>query len=292
MQTVHPRIYGLVLVGLASLFWSTAGLFVRMLDLDLWTMLAWRSLFAAVSLALVAALQTGWRRGGSRPVLGWPGLAAIPISALSMFSYVAALKLTTVTNVLSVYATVPFIAGGIAYVWLGERSRPRFVGASLLALVGIVIITGSSARPADMAGNGLALLMTVTFAIVLVMARRFPDLGLSTINALAAALCALACLPLMSGRIPDPVQLGVLAAFGVTTTALAYLLFLTGGRHIPSGEAGLIGLLDVVLGPLWVWLAFAERPSLAALLGGCLVLAAVLWYLAADLRVPWAARAA
>ena len=88
---------------------------------------------------------------------------------------------------------------------------------------------------------------------------------------------------------PDQIQLVVLAGFGVTTTALAYLLFLTGGRHVPSGEAGLLGLLDVVLGPLWVWLAFSERPSNAALLGGGIVIAAVVWYLSAELLRPSAA---
>ena len=261
-----------------------------MLDVDLWTMLAWRSLFAALSLAAVAAVQTGWRPRAVLASLGWPGLMAIPISAVSMFSYVAALKLTTVTNVLTVYATVPFIAGALAYVWQGETVRPRFIAASAVALVGIVITTGSATRPQDIAGNGFALLMTVTFAIILVMARRYPHLGLSWINALAAGLCALACLPLMSASVPDARALAVLAAFGITTTALAYLLFLTGGRYVPSGEAGLLGLLDVVLGPLWVWLAFSERPSSAALLGGSIVIVAVAWYLLAELRRPTAAR--
>ena len=290
MAPLERRTYGLALVTIASVFWSTAGLFVRMLDVDLWTMLVWRSLFAALSLALVAGVQTGWRLRTIASGFGWPGLIAVPISAVSMVSYVAALKLTSVTNVLTVYATVPFIAGALAFVWLGETVRPRFIAASAIALIGIVIITGSATRPRDLAGNAFALLMTVTFAIVLVMARRYPLLGLSSINSAAAGLCALACLPLASGAVPELAQLVVLAAFGVTTTALAYLLFLTGGRHIPSGEAGLLGLLDVVLGPLWVWLAFSERPSNAALLGGSIVIAAVVWYLSAELRRPSAAR--
>ncbi len=103
---------------------------------------------------------------------------------------------------------------------------------------------------------------------------------MALINAAAAAVCVAICWPLAAPGIPTLPQLVILALFGITTTALAYLLFLTGGRHIPSGEAGLIGLLDVVLGPVWVWLAFAEWPGRAALLGGSLVLASVVWYLA------------
>jgi drug/metabolite transporter (DMT)-like permease len=78
----------------------------------------------------------------------------------------------------------------------------------------------------------------------------------------------------------------ILALFGITTTGLAYLLFLIGGRHIPSSEAGLVGLLDVVLGPLWVWLAFAEDPGQPALIGGGLVLGSLVWYLLAGTRRP------
>jgi drug/metabolite transporter (DMT)-like permease len=88
---------------------------------------------------------------------------------------------------------------------------------------------------------------------------------------------------------PSLYQLVVLALFGATNTAFAYLLFLIGGRHIPSGEAGLIGMLDVVLGPFRVWLVFAEQPGAPALAGGALVLAAVLWYLAAQPRAKAAA---
>jgi drug/metabolite transporter (DMT)-like permease len=286
MGQVGGRAYGIALVAAASVFWSTAGLFVRMLDLDVWTMLAWRSLFAALSLLVVAVVQNGRRSPLRLFAMGWPGLVAIPISAVSMFSYVAALKLTTVANVLTVYATVPFVAAAIAFVWMGERVERRVLLASSIALVGIVVMAGSATRPQDLAGNALALLMTVTFGVVLVLARRHPTIAMAPVNALAAALCAAACWPLMTGGIPTAAELVILALFGFTTTALAYLLFLTGGRHIPSSEAGLIALLDVVLGPLWVWLAFSEQPGRPALVGGSLVIAAVAWYLAGGRRRP------
>jgi drug/metabolite transporter (DMT)-like permease len=147
-------------------------------------------------------------------------------------------------------------------------------------------MAGSATRPQDIAGNALSFLMTLAFAVQLVMARRFPELAMAPVNAIAAALCAVVCWPLMASAIPSAHQLAILALFGVTTTALAYILFLTGGRHVPSGEAGLIGLLDVVLAPLWVWLTFAEQPGRAALVGGALVLASVLWYLSGQRPGP------
>jgi drug/metabolite transporter (DMT)-like permease len=279
MWKTGARAYGLTLVTSASILWSTAGLFVRLLSLDVWTILAWRSAFAALSLGLV--VKARYRRNTLKNIraIGWPGLAAVPVAALSMGSYVIALKLTTVANVVVVYATVPFIAAAIAYFWIGERVRPRLLLASGVALIGILVMASHATRPRDIAGNSIALLMTLAFAAQLVMARRFPSLDMAPINAMGAALCAAASWPFAASAIPDLGQLVILALFGITMTSLAYLLFLTGGRHIPSGEAGLIGLLDVILGPFWVWLAFNEQPGNAAIIGGVLVLAPVLWYL-------------
>ncbi len=273
------RAYGAALVTSAAVLWSTGGLFVRLLDLDVWTMLAWRSLFAAAALFLVVVFQHGRNTIQAVRAIGWPGLVAIPIAVISMGSYVVALKLTTVANVMIIYATVPFVAASIAFIWIGERSKSRVLLASAIALAGIVILAGSATRPQDIAGNAVAFLMTVAFGVQLVMARRYPWLEMAVINAFAAGMCAIACWPLAASGSPGLYNLIVLALFGVTTTALAYLLFLLGGRHIPSGEAGLIGLLDVVLGPFWVWLVFGEQPGRAALAGGGLVLGSVLWYL-------------
>jgi drug/metabolite transporter (DMT)-like permease len=267
------RTKGIAFVAAAAVLWSTAGFFVRLIDLDVWTILGWRSLFAALSLALVVSVQKG------RPALGWPGICAIPVAAVSMGAYVVALKLTTVANVMIVYATVPFVAAAVAYLWSGETASRRVLAASLVAVLGVALMAGFALGPRDIAGNAVAFLMTLAFAVQLVMARRYPSLDMAPTNAAAAALCAILCWPFMAPDIPSAGQFAIIALFGVTTTSLAYLLFMTGGRHIPSSEAGLIGLLDVVLGPIWVWLAFSERPSAAALMGGAMVLGAVLWYL-------------
>ena len=286
MHWVGSRSYGVTLVALAGVLWSTGGLFVRALEaLDLWTMLAWRSLFAALALTVVVLFRHRGRTFGALRALGRPGLIAIPIALVSMTSFVVSVTLTTVANVMIVYATVPFIAAGIGFLWNGERPSRRMLLASVVAFLGVAIMAGASASLDDLLGNAVALLMTATFATQLVMARRYPTLEMAPVNGGGAALCALLFFPFASTVIPDPQQLVTLALFGIATTAGAYVLFLVGGRYIPSGEAGLIGMLDVVLAPLWVWLLFNERPGTAALIGGAVVMAAVLWYLGAELRL-------
>jgi drug/metabolite transporter (DMT)-like permease len=286
MHWVGSRSYGVTLVALAGVLWSTGGLFVRALEaLDLWTMLAWRSLFAALALAVVVLFRHRRRTLDALRAMGRPGLIAIPIALVSMTSFVVSVTLTTVANVMIVYATVPFIAAGIGFLWNGERPSRRMLLASVVAFLGVAIMAGASASLDDLLGNAVALLMTATFATQLVMARRYPTLEMAPVNGGGAALCALLFFPLASSVIPDPQQLVTLLLFGIATTAGAYVLFLVGGRYIPSGEAGLVGMLDVVLAPLWVWLLFNEQPGNAALVGGVIVLAAVLWYLGAELRL-------
>ncbi|MBZ5759704.1 MULTISPECIES: DMT family transporter [Rhizobium] len=288
---MKPRTYGLVLVTVATVMWSSAGLFVRMLDLDVWTTLGWRSVFGGLTLLIISLFG----RRAAPPTATTPyGMYALLglFSALSMFGYMASLKLTTVANVLSIYATVPFIAAGLAYLLIGERVERRVLSASCVAFLGVLVVAGFAARLTDLAGNALALLMTVTFSILLVMARKHPSLRMAPVNALGSGLCVLLCLPLMSHALPSPSDLAILALFGSTTSGIAYLLYMTGGRYIPSGEAGLIGLMDVVLGPLWVWLAFSEWPGNSTIAGASLILVAVAWYLWSGLRNSTARKAA
>jgi drug/metabolite transporter (DMT)-like permease len=279
LQQSGKRVRGIALVAAASVVWSTGGLFVRFLDLDLWTMQAWRALFSALSLLVVVIIDKGGEAPKAFYDMGRLGLLAAPVAAVSMICFVAALKLTTVANAMVIYATVPFVAAAVAYLWVREKIERRTLIASLGALFGIAIMAGSATRPSDLAGNALSFLMTLSFAVLLVMARRYPSMAMAPINALGALLCALFCFPFVPSGMPSASEMLVLAIFGATTTGFAYLLFLNGGRLIPSSEAGLVGLLDVPLAPLWVWLVFGEEPTFSALIGGAIALAAVIWCL-------------
>jgi drug/metabolite transporter (DMT)-like permease len=278
------RLYGVLLVTASTVMWSSAGFFVRALDLELWTMVAWRSLFACLLLLPLAFALRGRAVFRLRRSVGPGGLVAIPVMAVAMFSYVAALKLTSVANVMVVYATVPFLAAGLAFLMLRERPGLRVLCAAGVAFVGVVSMAGSATAAADLAGNGFALLMTLGFAASVVTARRWTRYDATLATALASGLCALGCFgvalaTLPALPVPNAPQLVVLVLFSLATQSLSYLFFLLGSRHVPSSEAGLIALLDVVLGPLWVWLVFVETPGTPALIGGALVLLAVVGYL-------------
>lgn len=278
------RLFGVLLIFAGTVLWSTAGLFVRSLDMDTWTMVAWRSLLASISMAVVVLALRGAGIFRFRRSIGPGGAAAIPIMVISMFSYVAALNLTSVANVMVTYATVPFMATGLAFLLLRERPTAQALVASAVAFTGVAFMAMFETAASDLAGNALALLMTAAFAASVVIARRWPDYDAMLVTCISSALCGLACFVVIladtgSPRIPTPGQMGLLVLFSIATQSLSYLLFLIGSRHVPSSEVGLIALLDVVLGPFWVWLVFAEEPGLPALVGGALVLSAVLGFL-------------
>ena len=276
-MTTRP--YGILLVATSAFLWSTAGLFVRMADLDVWTILGWRSVFSAVTLGAFALARH--RRDFGAAVLrnGRPGVISTMISVISAFAYVVALKLTTVANVMTIYAALPFVTAGVAYLWHGERINRSFAIAASFTVLGIAIMAGASAAANDLAGIGAAAITTSGFATQLVYTKRHSSIDMTIVSAAAALCTGLLAWPFMQAATPAPSQLLACALLGIFSVGFAYILVVNGGRHIASGEAAFISLLDVVLGPLWVWIFFSETPRTAALLGGLVVLGSVSWYL-------------
>lgn len=273
------RTYGILLVTMSAFLWSTAGPFVRLANLDSWTLIGWRSLFAFFTLLAVAAYEH--RKNLARAVagMGAPGVISVAISTVSSISYVFALNLTTVANVMIVYAVLPFIAAFISYFWIGERVTLRLLGAGFVAFAGIAIMAGAAATPKDILGIIAAFIMTATFASQIVHAKIHSNLDMNLAMALAAGTCGLIALPFMEPGIPAPTALLACALYGGLTSGIGYVLALVGGRYITAGESGFIQMLDVVLGPLLVWYFFTEQPGSTVLIGGVIVFTAVVWYL-------------
>ena len=276
---------GVLLVLLATVLWSLAGLFARLLGhLDLWTVMGWRALFGAISIAVVGLIE--YASGRLENPFGFGPLSPLValLAMIAISAYSAAVMTTTIADVMVIYATLPFAAAAIGFLVNGERVASRTLMASGLALGGIVIITASGLGSGRLLGQALSMLMTLAFAGMIVLQRREPGASMIAVNclgALGSGLFGLANSPLQPIGLHD---FGVLFVFGLTTIGLAFVIFMEGAKLIPSAEAGLISLLDVVLGPIWVFIAFGENPGLATMLGGAIVLAAALWRMAPELR--------
>ena len=281
----QQRRRGLLLVFIATALWSLAGFYTRLVGhLDLFTLLAGRAFFGALCLGGYGVFQ--WRRGtlGARFGFGPLSIVLVPLSAVAISSYVGAIKMTSVADVLVIYATLPFVAAALAFCITGERASQRTLMAAGIALIGVAIMVWSGLGDGRWQGQALSLVMTVTFGLMVVLQRRDPKMSMTSVNTAAAALAAIFawCFsprPALSGF-----DIFVLFAFGLTTICIAFAMFMEGAKLIPSAEAGLVSMLDAVLGPAWVYLAFGENPGLATLIGGAFVLAAVLWRMAPELK--------
>jgi len=273
---------GVVLVTGAAVAWSTAGFFTRLIPLDAWTILFWRGLFGGFFIGLYVLWCYRGRTLAVTRAMGWPGVLVTCLSALGMTTFIPALKLTSVANVAIVFAACPFVAAGFAWIWFRERATPLTLGASLLAFAGVVLtVAGSGGGRDSLLGDFLALVMTVAIAAMTVAMRRYRHIPLLPTACLSNWLGALVGLcfaaPLAAGPWDLGYQdLGYLALFGLAQMGLGLTFFTIGSRLIPAAETALISALETPLAPLWVWLAFGEAVAPPALIGGLLVMLAVI----------------
>jgi drug/metabolite transporter (DMT)-like permease len=276
---------GIILVTAAAVAWSTAPLFTRLLPLDSWTILFWRGLFGGGLITAFVVLRLGRPGLWDLFTLGARGWLVASLSTLGMVSFIPALQLTSVANVAVINAAGPFVAAALACIWLQERVRYRTLLASLVALCGVAIIVGDCATWLDTRGLMLAGLMTLSIAAMTVAIRRYKQTSMVAAAAVSNVLGSVVSIPFAQGIISVTASdVLVLAMFGCLQVAMGLTLFVLGSRLLPSGQASLLATLETPLMPFWVWLAFGERPASGALIGGTLVMGAVIADIIAEMR--------
>ena len=275
---------GQLAILVAAVAWSTAGLAQRELDASPATQVLGRAVFAAIALfALVVVME---RRGtvAAFRSMGRSGLAMAVFLAISSGTFLLALNHTTVANVLFMQAAAPMMAALLGWALLSERIDGRTWAALVLAGAGVVLMAAGS-FDAGAAAVGLPFLMTASFAAVIVIARHRRDVSMMPATCASQVLVVVACLPFVAPGSASESDWAILAALGVGQMGLGLAFLTIGARLIPPAQVAVISLLEVVLGPLWVWLAYEERPSLATFLGGLVVVAAVVVQATGDVLV-------
>jgi|SRR5581483_4245451 len=263
---------GQLYVASAALAWSTAGVLQRELSVDTATQVAGRALFAILALLAFVALSSGGVRAFA--AMGRAELAVAVCTAVASGSFIVALNHTTVANVLFMQAVAPIAAALIAWVGLREAVSRRTAVAMAAAVAGVSLMVGG---PGGAHGLGLALsvLMTLAFACSVVITRHRRDVSMAPAICLSQMLVLAAVGPFSRPGTVGLHDLVLIVLLGFAQIGLGLAFLTMGARLLPAAEVALITLLEVVLGPFWVWLALAERPSNATLTGGAVVVAAV-----------------
>jgi drug/metabolite transporter (DMT)-like permease len=276
MVCLPDRLAGALLVAAAACCWSSGGILIRLIDADGWTIIFWRSLFMAAAVgAGMAVVYRGQALTRLRAV-GWPGLLSAVLLTGAFVFYVLAVTHTKVANALIIMSIQPLIAAVLARVLLGERLSLATIAAITVALAGIVVMFADGIAGDGLIGDVLALGIALCFGVNIIVLRRWRSVDMVPATAVAGVVSALAVVPLAEPFSTGATDLGRLALLGFFQLGLGLVLFVRGSRHLKAAELGLISLLEVVLAPIWVWLAIGEAPSPLGLLGGSIVLAAVI----------------
>lgn len=269
---LHRR--GQAYAALAAVAWSTAGLMQRHLSADTATQVVGRALFATIALFLFVALTE--RRGAIRAFtrMGRAEIAVAVTTAVASGTFIVALNYTTVANVLFLQAVAPIAAGVIAWLALREPVSRRTFAAMAIALAGVGVMVGG---PGGAGGLGLALsaVMTLSFALSVVITRHRRDISMAPALCLSQVLVVVAVGPFADPGSAGARDLGLLFLLGFGQMGLGLAFLTMSARLIPAAELALITLLELALGPLWVWLAFSEQPGAATMAGGAVVVVAV-----------------
>jgi drug/metabolite transporter (DMT)-like permease len=270
----HQRSRGRLFVTLAAVAWSTAGLFQRELSVGVATQVAGRALFAALGLLAYVVVTERRRTLTAFRAIGRGGIAIVALLAVSSASFLVALNHASVANVLFMQALAPVFAAALGTL-LGESVPRRTWIAMAVALAGVAVMVGGPGRSSWL-GQGLSLLMALSFAAVLVITRHRREVSMAPATCLSQVVVFAAAAPFTQVADAGAKDTVLLATLGICQIGLGFALLTIGARLIPAGEVALITLLEIVLGPLWVWAFLSEQPATATLAGGTIVLAAVL----------------
>jgi len=277
MRTPAEHRKGIALMIGATLCWATAGILVRNMEVvDGWQITFWRSFFMSAFLLVVLSVQHGRRLPQRVRAMGWAGVISGMLFAWMMISFILALSLTTVANVLVVGSISPFVAALCGRLFLGEKVAPRTWLAMIAAIGGITMMFFDALSSGGWAGNLIALCIPLGFgANVVILRKHRVAIDMMPSVLLAGIFSMLFALPFALPLSVSTGDLALLSIMGIVQLGVGLLLMMAAVRYLASAEIGLLSILEIVFGTLSVWVLIGERPSQAALIGGGIVIAAL-----------------
>ena len=265
----------LVFFGACSL--SFGGLIVKSFEgATLWQILFWRTVFFLLVISLYLIFTYKKKVFNAFYNSGIPGLLGGFVLSFGFSGYVFAMYNTTVANANFIIQTQTIFLAIFGYFFLKEKISAITLTSIVLAISGIFLMVGSSLSPGQMVGNLAAFVMPISFAVLILVVRKYPNVDMVPAQFIAGVF-ALIIGFLMSGKIlisPHDIFLGFLAGF--MQLGFGFIFITIGAQRTPSAMVGIIMLTEAVLGPLWAWIFINEQPPFIVLIGGSIVILAVL----------------
>ena len=278
---------GPLLIFFGALSLSFGGLIVKSFEgATLWQILFWRSLFFSLTVLTFLIITYKSKVLKSFYNSGLPGFVGGLILSIGFCGYVFAMYNTTVANTNFIISLQILFLAIFGFFFLKEKINLATLISIILAMSGVLLMVGNSLSPGELSGNLAAFTMPITFAILIMIVRKFPSVDMVPAQFVAGVSSCLIGLLLSQTIIisPHDIFLGFLAGF--FQIGFGFIFITIGARTTPSAMVGIIMLSESVLGPIWAFLFVSERPSLYGLIGGAIILFAVLLQFYTLLKKP------
>jgi drug/metabolite transporter (DMT)-like permease len=272
-----PHMKGVLVTFLGGLALSFDIPVVRLAEGNVWTILFVRSLLTvSVTLLVIAIIRMV---SGRVPILipGWPGVAVAILYAGSTIFFMLGVFNTTSANVAFILAFNPMFAALLSWFFLGEKPRRATFVAMAAMTAGVLIIVSSGLESGHVWGDLSAVASALCIAGALTISRASgKDFGFTPIvAAILPAVVGGLMVTQIGYELNEPLWIGL---NGLLLTPFAFWALAIGPKYLSAAESGMFYLLETVLAPVWVWLVFSEEPPVATLIGGAIILIALIWH--------------
>ena len=276
-MTLIKNLPGPLLIFLGALSLSFGGLIVKSFEgATLWQILFWRSLFFSLTVLVFLIINYKGKTLKSFYDSGLPGFFGGIILSFGFCGYVFAMYNTSVANTNFIISLQILFLAVFGYFFLKEKISATTLTSIILAITGVLFMVGNSLTPGELSGNLAAFTMPITFAILIMIVRKYPTVDMVPAQFVAGvSSCIIGFL--LSTKLmisPNDIFLGFLAGF--FQVGFGFIFITIGARTTPSAMVGVIMLSESVLGPVWAFIFVSERPSTFGLIGGAIILSAVL----------------
>ena len=275
------KIPGTILVILGALCLSFGGIIVKSFEgANLWQILFWRQTFFSIIVALYLLVEYKKNFFKSFHTSGLPGLTAGLFLGIGFSAYVFAMYHTTVANTLFIISTETIFLALFGYIFLKEKINLITLISIILGMSGVLLIIGSSLSiqsSSQFLGNIVAFIMPISFAVLIIIVRKYPKVDMVPAQFTAGVFAALIGY-LVAGKLsisPHDLFLGFLA--GTFQIGFGFIMITIGSQTTPAAVVGILMLTEAVFGPLWAWIFINEMPPLSVIIGGSIIISAILF---------------
>ena len=280
-MTILNKIPGTILVLLGAICLSFGGIIVKSFEgANLWQILFWRQFFFSIVVALYLLISFKKNFFKSFRSSGLPGVIAGVFLGVGFSAYVFAMYHTTVANTLFIISTETIFLALFGYIFLKEKINLVTLISIIMGMSGVLLIIGSSLSiqsNTQFFGNIVAFIMPISFAVLVVIVRKYPKIDMVPSQFIAGVIAALIGY-LVAGKLsvsPHDLFLGFLA--GTFQIGFGFIMITIGSQTTPAAVVGILMLTEAVFGPLWAWLFINEIPPASVIIGGSIIISAILF---------------